>query len=125
MLLKQKDKDSDIKVNNYIIHSEIDLKIKSLEEISTHEHWYEMFDSDKNEYKCTECYQIVNVDADGDIVPLFSPQKIMLRLLQSAISNRIIMVKDINNYYPEWHHDLINISFFANKYFNINLFRDE
>ena len=125
MLLKQKDKDSDIKVNNYIIHSEIDLKIKSLEEISTHEHWYEMFDSDKNEYKCTRCDQIVNVDADGDIVPLFSPQKIMLRLLQSAISNRIIMVKDINNYYPEWHHDLINISFFANKYFEINLFRDE
>ena len=129
MLLKQKDKDSDIKVNNYIIHSEIDLKIKSLKEISTDhehiEHYYEMFDSDKNEYKCTICDQIVNVDADGDIVPLFSPQKIMLRLLQSAISNRIIMVKDINNYYPEWHHDLINISFFANMYFRINLFRDE
>ena len=126
MLLKQKDKDSDIKINNDIIHSEIDLKIKNLEEINTdHEHMYEMFDSDKNEYKCTICEQIVNLNADGDIVPLYSPQKIMLRLLQNALSNRIIMIKDINHYYPEWHNDLINISFFAKMYFRIDLFRDE
>ena len=73
-------------------------EFKSLEEISTdHEHMYEMFDSDKNEYKCTICEQIVNLNADGDIVPLCSPQTIMLRLLQNALSNRIIMIKDIKD----------------------------